>query len=40
MTHDLHISSAYKGIDGKAQDPTYFAADYIDIIGIDHELWI
>ena len=24
MTHDLHISSSYKGIDEKAQDPTYF----------------
>ena len=33
MAHDLHISSAYNGIDEKAQVPTYFVADYIDTIG-------
>ena len=29
MTHDLHISSAYKGIDEKAQDPTYFVGSVL-----------
>ena len=40
MTHDLHISSAYKGIDEKAQDPTYFVAAYDDTNDIDQALWI
>ena len=40
MTHDLHISSAYKGIDEKAQDPTYFVAAYYDTNDIDQALWI
>jgi hypothetical protein len=40
MTYDLHISSAYKGIDEKAQDPTYFVAAYYDTNDIDQALWI
>lgn len=40
MMHDLHISSAYKGIDEKAQDPTYFVAAYYDTNDIDQALWI
>ena len=40
MAHDLHISSAYKGIDEKAQDPTYFVAAYYDTNDIDQALWI
>ncbi|MGA7008604.1 MAG: hypothetical protein WB612_02595 [Nitrososphaeraceae archaeon] len=40
MTHDLHISSAYKGVDEKAQDPTYFVAAYYDTNDIDQALWI
>ena len=40
MMHDLHISSAYKGIDEKAQDPTYFVAAYYDTNEIDQALWI
>ena len=40
MMHDLHISSAYKGIDEKAQDPTYFVAAYYDTNDIDEALWI
>ena len=40
MSHDLHISSAYKGVDEKAQDPTYFVAAYYDTNDIDQALWI
>ena len=40
MAHDLHISSAYKGVDEKAQDPTYFVAAYYDTNDIDQALWI
>src|SRR6476620_3331156 len=40
MTYDLHISNAYKGIDEKAQDPTYFVAAYFDTNDIDQALWI
>ena len=40
MTYDLHISSAYKGIDEKAQDPTYFVAASYDTNDIDQALWI
>ena len=40
MTYDLHISNAYKVIDEKAQDPTYFVAAYFDTNDIDKALWI
>ena len=40
MAHDLHISSAYKGIDEKAQDPTYLVAAYYYTNDIDQALWI
>jgi len=40
MTYDLHISNAYKDIDEKAQDPTYFVAAYFDKNDIDKALWI
>lgn len=40
MTYDLHISSAFKDIDEKAQDPTYFVAAYFDTNDIDKALLI
>jgi hypothetical protein len=40
MTYDLHFSSAYKDIDEKAQDPTYFVAAYFDTNDIDQALWV
>ena len=40
MTYDLHISNAYKDIDEKAQDPSYFVTAYLDTNDIDEALWI
>lgn len=40
LAHDLRISSTYKDIDEKAQDPSYFAAAYYDTNDIDQALWI
>jgi hypothetical protein len=40
MKYDLHFSSAYKTVDEKAQDPSYFVAAYIDTKDIDQALWI
>jgi len=40
MTYDLHISSTFKDIDEKAQDPSYFTAAYYDTNDIDQALWI
>lgn len=40
MNQDLHFPSVYGTVDEKAQATTYFIADYIDTIDIDHALWI
>ena len=40
MNQDLQFPSVYGTVDEKAQDPSYFAADYIDTIDIYHALWI
>ena len=40
MKYDLHSSSVYRIVDEKAQDPSYFAAAYIDTKDIDQALWI
>jgi hypothetical protein len=40
MMYDLHFSSAYKEIDEKAQDPTYFVIAYFDTNDMDQALWV
>ena len=40
MNQDLHFPFVYGTVDEKAQATTYFIADYIDTIDIDHALWI
>ena len=40
MNQDLHFPSVYGTVDEKAQATTYFIADYIDTIDIDHASWI
>jgi len=40
MTYDLSFSTAYKNIDEKATDPTYFFAAYNDTKDVDQALWI
>jgi len=40
MKYDLHISTAYKDIDEKAQDPSYFVAAYFDTSDIEQALWV
>ena len=40
MKYDLHSSSVFRTMDEKAQDPSYFAAAYIDTKDIDQALWI
>ena len=40
MMYDLHISTAYKDIDEKAQDPSYFVAAYFDTNDIEQALWV
>jgi len=40
MNQDLQFPSVYGTVDEKAQATTYFIADYIDTIDIDHALWI
>jgi len=40
MSYDLHISTAFRTIDEKAQDPTYFVATYFDTKNIQQALWV
>lgn len=40
MTYDLHFSTAYRMVDEKATDPTYFFAAYNDTKDIEHALWV
>jgi hypothetical protein len=40
MRYDLHISTAFRTIDEKAQDPTYFVATYFDTKDIQQALWV
>ena len=40
MSYDLHISTAFRTIDEKAQDPTYFVATYFDTKDIEQALWV
>ena len=40
MRYDLHISTAFRTIDEKAQDPTYFVATYFDTKDIQQALQV
>jgi hypothetical protein len=40
MRYDLHISTTFRTIDEKAQDPTYFVAAYFDTKDIQQALWV
>jgi hypothetical protein len=40
MKYDLNISSAFRTVDEKAQDPTYFVATYFDTKDIGQALWV
>ena len=40
MSYDLIISTAFRTIDEKAQDPTYFVATYFDTKDIRQALWV
>jgi hypothetical protein len=40
MRYDLHISTTFRTIDEKAQDPTYFVATYFDTKDIEQALWV
>ena len=40
MRYDLHISTTFRTIDEKAQDPTYFVATYFDTKDIQQALWV
>lgn len=40
MMYDLHLSTAFRTIDEKAQDPTYFVATYFDTKDIEQALWV
>jgi len=40
MRYDLHISTTFRTIDEKAQDPMYFVATYFDTKDIQQALWV
>jgi hypothetical protein len=40
MMYDLNISTAFRTLDEKAQDPTYFVATYFDTKDIGQALWV
>jgi hypothetical protein len=40
MMYDLNISSAFRTVDEKAQDPTYFVATYFDTKDMAQALWV
>jgi hypothetical protein len=40
MKYDFNISTAFRPIDEKAQDPTYFVATYFDTKDIQQALWV
>src|SRR4030095_5124536 len=40
MRYDLHLSTIFRTIDEKAQDPTYFVATYFDTKDIEQALWV
>jgi hypothetical protein len=40
MKYDFNISTTFRTIDEKAQDPTYFVATYFDTKDIQQALWV
>jgi hypothetical protein len=40
MKYDLNISTTFKTVDEKAQDPTYFVAAYFDTKDMEQALWV
>ena len=40
LRYDFSISTAFRTIDEKAQDPTYFVAAYFDTKDIQQALWV
>ena len=40
MKYDLNISTTFKTVDEKAQDPTYFVAAYFDTKDVEQALWV
>jgi len=40
MMYDLNISTTFRNVDEKAQDPTYFVATYFDTKDIEQALWV
>ena len=40
MMYDLRLSTTFRTIDEKAQDPTYFVATYFDTKDIEQALWV
>ena len=40
MKYDLNISTSFRTIDEKAQDPTYFVAAYFDTKDMEEALWV
>jgi len=40
MMYDLNISTTFRNVDEKAQDPTYFVATYFDTKDMEQALWV
>ena len=40
MKHDLNISTTFRAVDEKAQDPTYYVATYFDTKDLEQALWV
>jgi len=40
MKYDLNISTTFKAVDEKAQDPTYYVATYFDTKDLEQALWV
>ena len=40
MKYDLNISTTFRNVDEKAQDPTYFVATYFDTKDMEQALWV
>jgi len=40
MRYDFNISTTFRTIDAKAQDPTYFVATYFDTKDVQQALWV
>jgi hypothetical protein len=40
MKYDLNISTTFRTVDEKAQDPTYYVATYFDTKDLEQALWV